>query len=206
MMSSPAQWMPLGNAFSSSVLNRDGFPDISAGSSRSLPTAGHDVHVETLAPETPFPFPWPIVQFFDAFPECVRQAHALRALEVAAGTTFDLVILTLSGLVSIPRLPMTAFLKSEEGRKLIDGKPVITLVACRNMWLSAQETMKLLIADAGGRLIDHLTSPAGATPATSHPAGLGWPAENQLSGTATSWRITKIRQAGRFGLALAGSD
>ena len=49
-----------------------------------------------------------------------------------------------------------AHLKSPQGRQLIKDKSVITLVACRNMWLSAQETMKSLIAEAGGQLRDHL--------------------------------------------------
>ena len=37
-----------------------------------LRAAGHQVHLETLVPETPFPWPWPVVQFFDTFPECVQ--------------------------------------------------------------------------------------------------------------------------------------
>jgi len=80
----------------------------------------------------------------------------LQPLGIAADTPFDLVILTYQVWYLSPALPMTAFLLSPEGRQLVSGKPVITLVACRNMWLSAQETMKHLIADAGGRLIDHL--------------------------------------------------
>ena len=49
-----------------------------------------------------------------------------------------------------------AFLQSAEGKQLIKGKPVITVVACRNMWLSAQQAMQEMIADAGGRLLDHI--------------------------------------------------
>ena len=37
-----------------------------------LRAAGHQVHLETLVPETPFPWPWPMVDFIDAFPECVQ--------------------------------------------------------------------------------------------------------------------------------------
>jgi hypothetical protein len=37
-----------------------------------LRAAGHQVHLETLVPEKPFPWPWPMVDFIDAFPECVQ--------------------------------------------------------------------------------------------------------------------------------------
>lgn len=83
-------------------------------------------------------------------------APRLRPLNISADTDFDLVILTYQVWYLSPALPMTAFLQSEAGRQLIKGRPVVTLVACRNMWLSAQETMKHLISDAGGHLIDHL--------------------------------------------------
>lgn len=122
-----------------------------------LRAAGHQVHVETLRPEKAFPWPWPIVDFVDAFPECVQlDAPPLKPLSVGADDDFDLIILSYQVWYLSPSLPMTAFLKSSEGQALIAGKPVVTLVACRNMWLSAQETMKRLIAEAGGKLRDHL--------------------------------------------------
>ena len=122
-----------------------------------LLAAGHQVHLETLLPEKAFPWPWPVIDFFDAFPECVQlDAPPLKPLGIPAEQQFDIVILTYQVWYLAPALPMTAFLKSQEGQRLIKGKPVITLVACRNMWLSAQETMRRLIAEAGGQLRDHL--------------------------------------------------
>ena len=98
-----------------------------------------------------------MVDFIDAFPECVQlDAPPLRPLRIPADSRFDLVNLTYQVWYLAPALPMTAFLKSPQGRQLIKDKSVITLVACRNMWLSAQETMKSLIAEAGGQLRDHL--------------------------------------------------
>ena len=130
---------------------------ISAQLVEPMRAAGYRVHVETLVPQTPFPWPWPLIDFVDAFPECVQlDAPPLQPLGIAADQDFDLVILAYQVWYLSPALPMTAFLKSPEGRQLIKGKPVITLVACRNMWLSAQEKMKRLIADAGGQLRDHL--------------------------------------------------
>ena len=122
-----------------------------------LEVAGHHVHVETLVPEKPFPWPWSVIDFVDAFPECVQlDPPPLKPLSIAATTPFDLVILTYQVWYLAPALPMTAFLQSAAGQQLIKGRPVVTLVACRNMWLSAQATMQRLIAEAGGELRDHI--------------------------------------------------
>lgn len=131
--------------------------DITAQVIAPLRAAGHKVHLETLEPETPFPWPWPIIDFFDAFPECVQlDPPPLQPLGILADQPFDLIILTYQVWYLAPALPMTAFLQSPVGQQLIKDKPVITLVACRNMWLSAQATMQRLIAQAGGQLRDHL--------------------------------------------------
>lgn len=182
--------------------------DISARIVDPLRTAGHDVHVETLVPETPFPFPWPIVDFFDAFPECVQlDAPPLRPLGIPADTPFDLVILTYQVWYLSPALPMTAFLKSEAGRQLIAGKPVVTLVACRNMWLSAQETMKQLIAAADGQLIDHLAFTDRGHPLATFITTPRWVWTGKKDGflglPPAGVSPEEIHQARRFGLALA---
>jgi len=181
--------------------------DISERLIDPLRAAGHDVHLETLMPETPFPFPWPIVDFFDAFPECVQlDAPPLRPLSIAADAPFDLVILSYQVWYLSPALPITAFLKSAAGRQLVSGKPVITLVACRNMWLSAQETMKQLIADAGGRLIDHLAFTDQGHPLATFITTPRWvwtgKKDSFLGLPPAGVSPEEIHQARRFGLAL----
>lgn len=184
--------------------------DITAQVIAPLRAAGHQVHLETLVPVTPFPWPWPIVEFVDAFPECVQlDAPPLKPLGIPADSRFDLVILTYQVWYLSPALPMTAFLKSPEGRQLINGKPVITLVACRNMWLSAQDTMKRLIAEAGGQLRDHLAFTDQGHALATFITTPRW----VLTGRRDSWlglppagvAPEDIRQASRFGRALAGT-
>jgi hypothetical protein len=182
--------------------------DVSAQVVAPLRAAGHSVHVETLVPETPFPWPWPIVDFVDAFPECVQlDAPPLKALSISADQYFDLVILTYQVWYLAPALPMTAFLKSPEGKRLINGKPVVTLVACRNMWLSAQETMKQLIAEAGGQLRDHLAfTDQGHALATfiTTPRWVLTGKRNRFLGLPPAGVAPEeIRGASRFGRALA---
>lgn len=119
--------------------------------------AGIEVVVETLRPARPFPFPWPFWQFFDTFPETVHEvALPNQRLVVGPDEHFDLVILAYQVWFLSPALPTTAFLDSPEARSLLAGRPVITLVGCRNMWLMAQERMKERLAALGARLIDHI--------------------------------------------------
>lgn len=182
--------------------------DISAQLVAPLRAAGHAVHIETLRPETPFPWPWPVVDFVDVFAECVQlDAPPLKPLSIPADRQFDLIILTYQVWYLAPALPMTAFLKSPEGKRLINGKPVITLVACRNMWLSAQDTMKRLIAEAGGQLRDHLAftdqGPALATFITTPRWVLTGQRNRFLGLPPAGVAPAEIRGASRFGRALA---
>jgi hypothetical protein len=112
---------------------------------------------EVLRPRPTYPFPWPVLRFFDTMPETVLlDPPALEPLSVGADEKFDLVILAYQVWFLAPSGPVTAFLKSDAGKRLLNGKPVVTVIACRNMWLKAQETMKRLIRDAGGELRDNV--------------------------------------------------
>lgn len=105
----------------------------------------------------PFPFPWPFWRFFHIFPETVRmQPQPLQPLQVDADVRYDLVILAYQVWFLSPSLPMTSFLATPEAEKLLRDTPVMTLVGCRNMWLMAQEKMKLRLQQLGARLIDHV--------------------------------------------------
>jgi hypothetical protein len=110
-----------------------------------------------LKPLKPYPFPWPFWRFFNTFPECVYEdPDPIEPLPLAPDAEFDLIILAYTVWFVSPNLPTMAFLNSPEAARLIRGKPVITLIGCRNMWLMAQERMKLKIEALGGRLIDNV--------------------------------------------------
>jgi hypothetical protein len=116
----------------------------------------HDIElvVEELRPREPYPFPWPAWRFLDAMPESVLlDPPALERLSEKARGHFDLVIIAYQPWYLAPSGPITAFLKSTD---VLRGRPVVTVVACRNMWLTAQETVKRLIHEAGGELRDNV--------------------------------------------------
>jgi hypothetical protein len=162
---------------------------------------------EVLKPRRPYPFPWSFWSFLDVMPETVQlDTPALEPLAVDADAHFDLVVLAYQVWYLAPSGPVTAFLKSDAGKKLLRGRPVVTVIACRNMWLTAQETVKGLILAAGGQLRDNVAFiDQGGTLATfiTNPRWLltgrrdafwGLPAAGVAEG--------EIAGAGRFGRAL----
>lgn len=119
--------------------------------------AGIDVHVEALRPVRPYPFPWKFFSFLDAFPECAHMiAPPMQPLSLTGDEDFDLVILPYQVWFLAPSLPIVGFLKHPLTGKLLAGKPVVTVIACRNMWLLAQDKMQQLLAACGARLLDNV--------------------------------------------------
>lgn len=116
-----------------------------------------DVHFENIQPVVDYPFPWPFLQFLDAFPESVYlDPPAMEATSLRGDEDFDLVILAYQVWFLSPSLPITGFLKSDIAGRLLAGKPVVTLIACRNMWLMAQEQMKMLLSGLQARLVGNV--------------------------------------------------
>lgn len=116
-----------------------------------------EVSFERVEPVDDYPFPWPFFRFLDTFPESVYlDPPALKPSKLSGDEEFDLVILAYQVWFLSPSLPITGFLKSELAARLLRGKPVVTLIACRNMWLMAQEQVKQLLAGMGARLIGNV--------------------------------------------------
>ncbi len=111
---------------------------------------------ECIKPKATYPFPWNLYSFFEIFPECINQEPPeIETPEFNPNDKFDLVILAYQVWFLEPSLPIQGFLKSEYAKVLRQTK-VITLLGCRGMWHSASETMKKMIAQAGGIHIDNV--------------------------------------------------
>ncbi|HID81662.1 MAG TPA: dialkylresorcinol condensing enzyme [Chromatiales bacterium] len=116
-----------------------------------------EVVIETLEPVKPYPYPWKFFEFLDVFPESVYlDPPELKPLTVSVDEDFDLVIFAYQVWFLSPSLPITAFLKSKAGKQLLENKPVVTVIACRDMWAMAQETVKKMLADMNVRLLDNI--------------------------------------------------
>lgn len=170
-----------------------------------------DVEVvwQDLQPQTAYPFPWGFFSFLDAFPESVLlDPPAMAPVAFDPDSRFDLVVLAYQVWFLSPSLPITGFLKSPAARVLRDT-PVVSLIACRNMWLSAYDKMQRLLAAQGAQLIDNVVlidqGPAWATFVTT-PRWL-------LTGNKNAFWFfppagvsdADIAGAARFGRALAAA-
>lgn len=114
------------------------------------------VDMKPIVPKLAYPFPWPFYTFFDEFPESVYmdgcEIEELKDLE----DDYDLIILGYTVWYMAPSIPVTAFMQSEQAKKIFKNKPVVTVVACRDMWVLAQEKVSLLLSSLDARLMDHV--------------------------------------------------
>lgn len=114
----------------------------------------YEVSYEELKPVQSFPFPWTAFTFFNGFPEVFMQKPiALQPYSDKLNQKYDLVVLAYQPWFLTPSPVCATFLQSEEGKKLLKGTKVVTLIGCRNMWLGAQEKVKRHILNAGGKLV-----------------------------------------------------
>ena len=108
--------------------------------------------------EKPFPFPWNKESFFDAFPESFLQIPtALKPIpEEILNTKFDLVLFHYQVWYLSPSIPINSFLKSEDAKKILNNTPVITISGSRNMWIMAQEKIKVLLRKTNANLVGNV--------------------------------------------------
>ena len=122
-----------------------------------LDNPDYKVDYELIKPKKQLPYPWKYSEFFDVFPENVHAIpFDLEPLTIDANTNYDLVFIGYQPwFLSICR-PVNSFLLSDAARKLLNGKPVITIINCRNMWLGAQEKMKQRLLDLKAKLVGNI--------------------------------------------------
>lgn len=118
---------------------------------------GVSVQQLVLRPRVPYRFPWPIIGFFNTFPEAIYQdAPELEPLGLDPDAHFDLVVIAYQVWFLAPSLPTAAFLQSDAAKALLKDTPVVTVVACRDMWLIAQERMREYLKGLDARLVGHV--------------------------------------------------
>lgn len=118
--------------------------------------ASLSIYYKEIKPNPAFPFPWSATQFCDVFPESVQGIPCeIEPLHLDHDKAYDLIILAYQVWFLAPSLPITAFLESCDA-KVINGRPVLTIIGCRNMWLLAHETVKQKIIKSGGRLFGNI--------------------------------------------------
>ena len=128
----------------------------------------------------------------------------LQPLSRNTDDDYDLIILAYTVWYLSPSIPVATFLQSLQAEKIMHGRPVLTIIGCRNMWLLAQEKVKQKIKKIGA----HLTGNIVLTDKTNNLVGVLTIAVWMLTGKKD--RFLKIfphpgisdqdiKEAGRFG-------
>ena len=116
-----------------------------------------EVDLCKIETEHQFPFPWTRLDFFNAFPESVYGTpFKLKPVDVDETKNYDLVILAYTVWYLNPSIPVSSFLQSEEAKRILKGKPVVTLLGSRNMWVLAQEKVKRHLKGLEAKLIGNI--------------------------------------------------
>lgn len=125
-------------------------------STLSGPNVNIDYH--EIKPEPEYDFPWKNEEFYDIFPESFLEVpQKINSPETQIlNKKYDLIILGYQVWYLTPSRPISSFLQSNDAKILFENTPVVTLVACRNMWLQAQEKVKRHLKRAKGQLVGHI--------------------------------------------------
>lgn len=112
---------------------------------------------EQIKPVQPFPFPWTTFQFFNAFPETfAQQKIELQPFSQPTTNDYDLIVFAYQPWFLTPSPAASSFLQSDVAKEIFKGKPVVTLIGCRNMWLGAQEKVKTHLLRLEGKLVGNV--------------------------------------------------
>jgi hypothetical protein len=175
----------------------------------SMKDANIHIEVVEIKPKKAFPYPWSFFDFMGIFPECVyMDGCETESVEPRGG--FDLIILAYQPWFLSPSLPISGFLKTDEAAILLSDKPVITLIACRNMWIMAQEKIKKTLEKLNAKLIGNIVLvDQGSSLATfiTTPRWMLTGRKDALWGILPQAGVAKneIRNASRFGVAIKES-
>ncbi len=111
---------------------------------------------KSIIPSTPYPFPWNKEAFFDKMPDSVLgNTHDIEPI-VTDEEKYDLVILGYQVWFLNPSIPFNSFLESEYAKRILKDTPIVTVLGVRNMWVMAQEKVKLKLRDLGANLVGNI--------------------------------------------------
>jgi hypothetical protein len=123
---------------------------------KPIQQSGISTEIVVITPKDPFPFPWTSDRFFDAMPESVLGIPVELNPFFFKEQSYDLILFAYQPWYLSPSIPATSILKHPEIMKIMAHAPVITIIGSRNMWLNAQEKVKLLLKNAQANLIGNI--------------------------------------------------
>lgn len=109
-----------------------------------------------IEPKVPYDFPWSRMRFFGVFPEAVNGDPVELEPFTVPQHDYDLVILGYTIWYLNPSIPVNSFLKHPSASAVFAGRPVLTVIGARNMWVHAQEKVRATVAGLGGQVVGNI--------------------------------------------------
>ena len=103
-----------------------------------------DVVYKEIRPLEQYPFPWSRYEFFDTFPETRlgMPPSGIEAIDFSDINDADIVIVAGQSWFLSPSLPLQSFFMDEQVRHYLQGRQIVFVNACRNMWLMTSRDIK----------------------------------------------------------------
>ena len=117
-----------------------------------------EVVYKQIVPIQEYPFPWSKDEFFNAFPECRLgiPPSGIQPIDFSDINDADLVIVVGQSWFLSPSLPLQSFFTDEQVKRYLNGRSVIFVNACRNMWLKTSHAIKNYLKEANATLVGHI--------------------------------------------------
>ena len=114
-----------------------------------LEAAGHEVAWRPIIPLQDYPFPWNKYEFFDSFPEARlgMPPSGIQPIDFTGIEDAELVMIVGQSWFLSPSLPLQSFMENKQVQAYLQGKKVIFVNACRNMWLMTSRVMRAYLRE-----------------------------------------------------------
>jgi hypothetical protein len=121
-----------------------------------LVEAGAIVEKVQIKPVADYVFPWTGKRFFSVMPDCVLGIPTELEPIIFIENSYDLVIFGYQPWFLSPSIPSNSLLSNPAFRRILDGTPVVTISAARNMWLNAYDRIRRKLNEAGAKLVGNI--------------------------------------------------
>ncbi|MEO8768612.1 MAG: hypothetical protein ABI402_00950 [Ferruginibacter sp.] len=121
-----------------------------------ISTPGVTVEKVNVQVANPYPFPWKGNTFFAVMPDCVLSVPTQLAPFQLKENKYDLIILGYQAWFLSPSIPFNSIVNSSQMKAVLKDAPVVMITGARNMWITAFEKSKKLLANTGAKLSGHI--------------------------------------------------
>lgn len=111
-----------------------------------------------IVPKHPWPFPWSKEEFFDIFPETRLELPPFgnEPMDFSDIEDADVVMVAGQSWFLSPSLPLQSFFTDPQVMAYLNGRPVVFVNACRNMWLMTGRKVKDYLKEAGANMVGQI--------------------------------------------------